>query len=351
MNELKRQDEKKRISWECLSTYRSALMGISILAIIFFHFGEGCRIYDMHYSGFNVWYQQYVGSAGVDGFLFLSGLGLYFSLKKNAGMAEFFKKRFKKILIPYFIIAIPAWFFLDLIHTQSGVTQYFSDLFFVSFFTEGTGWFWYIGMICVCYLIFPYIFRLMDGGADMETCHMRVLTLVSFITVLAVILKLYAPDFFSNVNIALLRFTPFIAGSAAGRAVYEKRKMSYGVFGIIIFSFLLLPLAQNEQVIITRYVRGLFYICVMILLAAAGECFKFRLRGGWVLKILNWFGDYSLELYLSHVMVRKIMNTLGYLTCRIRYEAIMLVCALIVAVILKKLTGLAANVCRKRAVV
>lgn len=54
-------------------------MGLQIILIIIFHFAEECKIYDVGFSGIVYLFYKYIRSSGVDMFLLLSGLGLYFS--------------------------------------------------------------------------------------------------------------------------------------------------------------------------------------------------------------------------------------------------------------------------------
>ena len=134
----------KKLSLESLSTYRNVLMGLEILLIIIFHFTEDCRLYDVRYGGWVEWFDIYIHSSGVDMFLLLSGMGLYFSMKKGTGQKAFYRKRFEKILIPYVIVAVPAWFWLDLIQEKNGILAFLADVSFVSFFFQEKRWFWYI---------------------------------------------------------------------------------------------------------------------------------------------------------------------------------------------------------------
>lgn len=68
----------KKTNNSVLSQYRGALMGISIILIIVFHFTDDC-----HY------YWRYISSSSVDAFLFFSGLGLYYSMKKDQMLEAF----------------------------------------------------------------------------------------------------------------------------------------------------------------------------------------------------------------------------------------------------------------------
>ena len=51
------------------------------------------------YLPFQSWVS--VGAIGVDVFLFLSGMGLYYAMRKQPPLRVFYKNRLKRILIPY----------------------------------------------------------------------------------------------------------------------------------------------------------------------------------------------------------------------------------------------------------
>lgn len=46
-----------------------------------------------------------IGNVGVDIFLLLSGIGLYYSYERSS--AGFFKRRLSRVLIPHLIFAVP----------------------------------------------------------------------------------------------------------------------------------------------------------------------------------------------------------------------------------------------------
>lgn len=91
-----------QISWNILSKYRNELYGFSILWIILFHGlnvknSSLCKELEV-LSGFIKH-----GNCGVEIFLFLSGMCLYYSFKNNEKVVQFYIKRLKRILIPFFI--------------------------------------------------------------------------------------------------------------------------------------------------------------------------------------------------------------------------------------------------------
>lgn len=94
-----------------ISKYRSQLMGIATLLILFGHSaGNGVLM--------PRWMVSLCGiaSVGVDIFLLTSGFGLYFSLNSlykdhNGDLRLWYKRRYKRLLIPYVIIIGISCFF------------------------------------------------------------------------------------------------------------------------------------------------------------------------------------------------------------------------------------------------
>lgn len=330
------------MSFDIISKHRTILMGITILSIIFFHYTEDCVNYKYNLAPIIVYYKKYIGSSGVDIFLFLSGLGLYYSFKKNQDLRVFFQKRFTRILIPYFIVSIPAWYIKDVLIENKNFVHYFKDLFFISFFESGRIWFWYILMISVCYLMFPYIFDFIDRPGSFS----KVINVFIFITVIGIVLDLYNHDFFSNINIALLRFPMFFLGGIIGKASWNKELIPKHSWVILVLALVLLSIKDSSKILLSRYILGIFGIavifCVAILLEYLEGKISYRIYNS-IYKSLCWFGNYSLELYLTHVAIRGIMLRYDLPTYRIRYESVLVIFSVVSSFLLKRITNLILN--------
>lgn len=70
--------------YNILSKYRTELMGIAILWVMFFHLSI-----DINNRILNL--IKTIGYGGVDIFLMISGLGLYYAYKKNNNIKLFYK--------------------------------------------------------------------------------------------------------------------------------------------------------------------------------------------------------------------------------------------------------------------
>ena len=80
--------------------YRNCWMGFSILWVMFTHSHFGMP------NAFLTFIKD-IGFISVDGFLFASGLGCYYSLSKNDDILEFLKRRFVKLAPAYYLVVIP----------------------------------------------------------------------------------------------------------------------------------------------------------------------------------------------------------------------------------------------------
>ena len=156
------------LTYDLISKYRGALMGLTILGIMFFHFTEDCRNYDVKFHGLIKYYYTFIGSSGVDVFLALSGFGLFYSMKRkpNAPLRQFYWRRYTRILIPYLLVAVPSLLWRDVLVNHESILYFLKELSFVTLIQQGRTWYWYILMIGLCYLIFPYLFQLIDRAAD-----------------------------------------------------------------------------------------------------------------------------------------------------------------------------------------
>ena len=130
--------------------------GFAILSIVIFHF---CQPYT---SG--IWSKAImIGGTGVHLFFVLSGFGLGLSSKIKP--AVFYKRRFSKILIPYYFVIITI-FIINIfypIYKDNGLYALLGHLFLFKMFSNkliiSFGYhFWFLSTIIQFYLIVPLIF-------------------------------------------------------------------------------------------------------------------------------------------------------------------------------------------------
>lgn len=326
--------KSKAKTFELFSKYRTLLMGFATLSVVFFHFASDRATYHYGYEGIYKIFNHFVSSSGVDIFLFLSGLGLYYSWEKNSNYKEFLKKRLPRILLPYFIICIPALLWRDIFFLDQGFIEFFKDFLFISFFQSGKNWFWYICFITICYVIFPYLFEMIDSCKKNIEIEKTLLNIFTTVTVVGLLLYHFANPYFGNTNIMLLRIPSFIFGIYLGKLSYNKEKITGKWLFVCILALLVMPLRSFNKLLLNRYVVALGALASLFIIIYILEFFEEK---GYKLKIvrkfIEFFGKYSLEIYLLHVTVRTILNSYGLYTARIRYELLMVGITIILSII------------------
>ena len=337
--------QNDKTSYSLLSRYRSMLMGLQIILIVFFHFTSDCESANVHFDGLIEWFYTFIRSSGVDIFLLLSGMGLYFSWKKHPDYNSYLIKRLVRLLVPYFIVAIPAWGFYYLFTEQSGLINYLSDLLFLSFFTKGTRWIWYILFAIICYIIFPFIFNIIQECDSKSEEWFRTLLLSSMALIALVTLKVFYDDLYSHVAIAIARFPAFFFGVLIGKKTFEGRRLSLAntVAMLVASLFILGPLDFAEKGTIGYFPRAAFNysLCLLLLFALnkASQCKSSALLNGEKLfsGALSWLGQYTLEIYMLHLIVRKFFNLFDLNTYRFSYELILVVITIFASILLSRL--------------
>lgn len=141
--------------------YRSHLMGMAILWVVFFHMKVTLPTKLIEF----VWK---IGYGGVDIFFFLSGIGVYYSLKKNT-VEEFYLRRLKRIMPAYLPIVFVV-FILYNIQQWRGVSfsiiinwmkQLIGNVFMIGWINQVDGQFnWYVQAVMWFYLLAPLLVHL-----------------------------------------------------------------------------------------------------------------------------------------------------------------------------------------------
>ena len=137
-----------------LSKYKVALMGVSAVMILLHHTWLTSDFERLGIIGRIVYY----GNCGVDIFLFLSGIGLYYSCSKDSRVGKFYRKRFLNI--------IPVSFLIIFIYVMVRVclqTQTLNEAIIgIIRLYENPAWF--IIFIIFLYLLFPLLFSFFHGS-------------------------------------------------------------------------------------------------------------------------------------------------------------------------------------------
>ncbi len=315
-------------------------MGLQILQIIFFHFTEDCKIYQVRFTGFIELFYTLVRSSGVDIFLLLSGLGLYYSWKRKPQLRTFYKKRFIRLLVPYVLFATPAWAIYLLLRGKFGLVGLFENVFFITLFTKGEKLLWYFAMASICYLIFPLVFSVIDNARNVWVELARVALLCLITTAVSFALRDNFYDFYIRVSLLLTRFPAFFIGVWMGKCSYEQRRFSPAVAMIAaaLCYVAIIPLGWGTVPIYGSYLRfGFsFFVCLLVvaLFKALETAHATRAIDGALVNLLSLVGAYTLELYMTHVFVRRVLKFFGAYPYRISIELVLIVASVVLSIAL-----------------
>ncbi len=278
-----------KFSWGIISQNRKAIYGFSIIFVMLFH----STAID---SSFFALYNEFknICNVGVDVFLFVSGISLYFSFLKDSNILNFYKKRFQRIIIPALIVGIPYFLGRDVLLYKLSFTDFLLNVTGLSLFTARVKTIWFVTAIILFYIAYPFIFKFFDMLK--WKLYSLGIALVAIIGVYAVISSVF-PNFWHNSEILFRRFPIFIVGAYWGRLVHNdvKTKCSnwiVAVSGIVsIVAILILHILIESPIISYRYIYGIAAIPITMLFAVIGN---FRS----ISKIVEFLSPYTFEIYL-----------------------------------------------------
>ncbi len=286
-----------------ISKYRGALMGFASLWIIFFH--EWLKVLDNHPVGSAIeGYIKSIGFCGVDIFLLLSGIGLYFSInsKKKSSLPMFYYKRFKRIVLPFVTMAIveciiDKWPEGELLRNISGINFYTRSMY---------SFLWFVPAIITLYILFPLYNKLFSKSSHPAFFTFGAIQIWLIITLW--VRETMRVDLFGFTN----RIPIFLIGILFGWLIKNvKTKFSPSIW--IFFSVMLILggylsyLAQYKGMYIVVPVSDCCFpnilkaVALPLLLAKGFDLLckarYTKILGKVVVKVLSFFGTFTLEFY------------------------------------------------------
>ena len=314
---------ENKLNYGSFSYFRNAIYGFAALWIVVFH---GILL-----ANVNAEFDPSIslirdsidmGNIGVDVFVFLSGICLYFSYSKKPKLGQFYYKRFVRVYIPYLIMALPYIIYFYVVG-QINLPQMFKTILTVNTWTGEIDPIdlWYVAAILVFYLLYPLIYHFIfrensKGKMSKEKAEFtRMIILACISIVISVIIYYCFIDVYSIISRALSRFTVFIIGTYVGKLVKEKKKFHEA---FLIASVLILagayPLYERSiiqgvfyngnylQSIWSRYYGSLTGIALVYLLSQLFVLLS-EIK---VDRFFAFFGPFSFEIYILSIIARRI---------------------------------------------
>lgn len=232
------------MNYQLLSRYRAALMGLAMIFVMFFHvpMAKGELMYGV----------VRLGNIGVDMFLFLSGIGLWFSWMKTPQWGSFYRKRILRIYPTWLLIAclyyIPDYFGTDILGqfhygTEIGWHSTKSpDLLHLvanimvnwSFWRIDDGAFWFIPSILAMYTFAPFYMELIRRHPIY-----RWMPIVAMVWAVMVQYMPVIHDSMGHIEIFWSRIPIFLIGINCGESVRQKKPINPTVIWLLLIIFVL----------------------------------------------------------------------------------------------------------------
>ncbi len=295
-----------------ISKTRNELFGFAILSIILLHYFQDVQeLGGPHWLTQTAhWYGIAVGALGVDIFLFLSGMGLYYSMSRDSNVWSFYKKRLVRILPAYLIIGSLFWA-LRIIQTGGTLTDWWQNLLFVTYFTKGRLTLWFIMFILTMYIVYPLIHKYLNSTDNDTKRTVRFLVLMAVVMAVSLILFHYFHKTPLAKDIVYGRIPVFLLGCYLGKYIMEGREMPRSaalLLGIVLYAAGFIARYFDTTYLVRRYLDMLPTMGLILLLSMFIMLQKNRDNAG--RRFLRTCGSYSLELYLTHVCCRNLAKTM-----------------------------------------
>lgn len=279
---------------DSVSESRGFMMGVVMLVIMLFHasFGVLGKL-GLLFSIYGHW--------GVDIFLFLSGFGLYYALRKNEGntLTHFYGRRVVRIL--------PA---AILVGTVLYSVNYAGVLGILGMNL------WYMRTLVVLYVCSPLIYLLCTKNNPLLFLLWIVMIAVCGVLISVPVLKDTGFLYQSSISWTLARLPVFCLGMLMAHHAVSIRRMLRPTLLLFCATVLILLLVLHYQRHILSSLSSYLHLLPYILLASIVPYFCIVLGGLYrmlprcICRPFEYVGRMSLELYLVHEAVFRYVGTL-----------------------------------------
>ena len=324
---------KNKYSFNEISNTRGIILGFATMIIVLFHSQELYieKIFHIDVIQNILYFIKNIGNVGVDIFLVLSGVGLYYSFSNNSNLKSFYKKRFVRIVPAVFIVAT----IITALKNETGIGNFLERIFLFSLFTKKDYSFWYFTLIMILYIVYPLLHKLIEKFDYKSTILLVVIALLG-----NHLLRIYNTELYKIIEIATTRIPVFIIGIWIGKKSKEgfeisKLWMILFITVYIVILGLLYNKVFNKYYFIVRYLYCPLALTTVILLSYV--CSK-KKNKGIITNFLIWVGSYSMETYLLYeYLVKKCKNIFVYSDIyNISYHLCIFIITMILANLLKR---------------
>lgn len=281
-----------------LLKYRRTIMGVAALLIYVGHVWEPMLGECLGVS-FIEYFIKLTGFVGVDFFLFLSGIGLYYAIQKH-DLLTFYGRRIKRTYIPFLITAIAM-----LIVNKWTPDIFFKNITGYNFLFENIyTLLWFVPAIMIFYLLFPLYYKYFDKAKNK---YLFTAVIIVVWLILSICLNgIMREDLYGFTN----RIPIFVVGILFGWLIQNDKIRFTRLIWILCICAWMLGIYFAFKTTFQGYylVVPTSNCCIPnFLIAISGSCLLAKIFyffdtninkiGKWIIKFFSFFGMISLEFY------------------------------------------------------
>ncbi|MBE5851401.1 MAG: acyltransferase [Lachnospiraceae bacterium] len=281
-----------------LLKYRKTIMGVAAILIYVGHVWE-YMFGKVPIISFVEYFVKMTGFVGVDFFLFLSGIGLFFAIQKYE-VFDFYKRRLRRVYIPFVITAfamlmINRWTWSEFFGNISGWNFLFKNIYTLL---------WFVPAIMIFYMIFPLYYKGFQAANNKYLFTGLIFVVWLLLSIL--LSNMMREDLYGFTN----RIPVFTIGVLFGWLI-QQQKLVFTKFAWILC---VVAWILGIYLAFKTTFQGCFLLvptsncCIPNLLIATSGSFllakifyfvdmRTGTLGRWSLRILEFFGMISLEFY------------------------------------------------------
>lgn len=293
-----------------INKYRKEIMGFAIIWVMCLHCYAKLTE-ELHIPVAAFVFSQ--GNLGVEIFLFLSGIGLYYSMSKDSAPLPFYWRRIKRVVLPWLLLSCPYWIVKTVIVDREGLGSFFLNWTGFSFWRDGITTVWYVAFIILLYVLYPVVFRIQQNKSILLFAVIGAVFLANFA------MLWLCPAYYDKTEIALSRIPIFLLGSYVGALLKNKvwndrKQVGFAVYTLVLLVVYVLGIISNYyEKNLFSYELGKLMIrlgggAVALLLIAGLSLLFEKVSLSFVRNGLSSLGEITLEVYLFHVFLGNIVS-------------------------------------------
>lgn len=292
-----------------LSQHRTELFGLSTIGILIVHSNDVIQAGGGALTAI-VRKLFAFGGVSVYVFVFLSGIGLYFSISAMSTsldrneILQFYKRRLSRLLMPYLLIA-GSFYTVELLLLDFKPMEFLFRLSTLEFYFQKKG-VWFISMLIPLYIAYPFYCRWVENGQRLAKTAVTVFLIV----VLSGAQYAFSRDVYNRLMQVWNSYIVFAIGHYVGKIVKEGKVFP---IALTISTLLFYPVRAFIPVVKDiAFFGNLSYGLLGIAMAAiAAKCLD-ALYMEWFNRLLRSLGKISLESYLTnHFLITLFAVYLG----------------------------------------